>query len=104
MKGVLAVLTHKEQALVGAVLLAGMSTQGAGLAGIMRIDVDCHAVVQERFVGSSDLTGNATGHLGGKMKPLTHISIRSILQADFVAHLTMREGVTRHKVQAITVC
>jgi hypothetical protein len=51
MEAVMAVLTVEEQALVGAILGAGMSTPRTGLATIVRIDLDGHALLQERFVG-----------------------------------------------------
>ena len=37
------------------------------------------------------------------MKPRTQISIRPILQRDFVAHLAVAKGIARDKVQGISV-
>ena len=47
----MAVLTHEEQAVLGAVRFAGMPTHRAGFARRVGIDFDRHALVQEGFVG-----------------------------------------------------
>ena len=47
----MAVLTHEEQAVLGAVRFAGMPTHRAGFARIVRIYLDRHALMQEGFVG-----------------------------------------------------
>ena len=43
MEGELTVLAHKEQAVVGTVLPAGVSTVRAGLTGVVRIHADAAA-------------------------------------------------------------
>src|SRR5437016_13066680 len=50
MERVMTVLTDKEQALVGAVPLAGMPAHGASLGGVVSIDFDRHALMQEGFI------------------------------------------------------
>ncbi len=45
------ILTDKEQALARTVVLAGVATPGAGLAGVMGVHFDGHAALQSRFIG-----------------------------------------------------
>jgi len=49
------VLTDEQQAVAGPVGLTGMSTQRARLAGIVGIHLDCHTLVQERFISNHPL-------------------------------------------------
>src|SRR5947209_18052635 len=55
MEGIMTVLTDKEQSLLGAVGISGMSTDGASLAGVVGIDFDGHVPLQEGFVGNHAL-------------------------------------------------
>lgn len=55
MEGVMALLTDKEQALIGTVRLAGMPTQGTGLTRILGVYLDRHRTVQEGLVGNHAL-------------------------------------------------
>ncbi len=51
MEAVMATLTDEEQALLRAIVLTGMSTPWACLAGVVCIDFHRHAVCQYRLVG-----------------------------------------------------
>ncbi len=44
-------LTEEEQTLVGPIPFAGMPTDRAGLRGILRVNLDRHTLMQQRFVG-----------------------------------------------------
>lgn len=57
----------------------------------------------QAFRGSSHLARHRAGQLSRQMKPRPQISIRPILQRDFVAHLAMGKGIARDKVQGIAV-
>ena len=46
----MAVLTDKEQTLVGTVSGRGMSTHRAGLRGVMRVYIDRHTALQQGFI------------------------------------------------------
>ena len=47
----LAVLTDKEQAVLGAIRAAGMATAWAGLTGVVGIHPDTHEALQRGFIG-----------------------------------------------------
>ena len=49
------VLTDKEQAFARSIGITAMSTHGTSLAGIMRVYLDGHAPMQERFIGNHAL-------------------------------------------------
>jgi hypothetical protein len=55
MEGVMALLTDKEQALIGTVRLAGMPTHGTRLTRIMGVYLDRHRTLQEGLVGNHAL-------------------------------------------------
>src|SRR2546428_10613524 len=55
MEGIMAVLTEKQQTFTRTVLLTGMSTHRASLAGVMGIHLDGHRTMQEGFVGNHGL-------------------------------------------------
>ncbi len=67
----MAVLTDKEQALVGAIGIRGMTTHRARLARIVRIYLDCHRRVQESLIGDHALQlGKGPFGIGGISMPL----------------------------------
>src|SRR6266581_8526561 len=55
MERIMATLTDKQQSLARTILLAGVSTHGTRLRGIVSIDFDSHAVVQRGFIGDHGL-------------------------------------------------
>ena len=55
MKGVMTTLTDKEQTLVRAIALGGVTTLGTGLTGIVCIDFDAHGASASRFIGNHAL-------------------------------------------------
>jgi len=57
----------------------------------------------ERLVSSSHLTRDGARHLRGDMVAGADLLVSSLLQADFVAHLAMREGIAGDRVQGITI-
>ena len=48
----MAVLAHEEQAILGSIRLASMSTDRTSLTAVVRVDLDGHRRVQEGFVGN----------------------------------------------------
>src|SRR5947207_9692520 len=52
MEGIVAVLTDKEQSLVRAIGITGMSTHGACLACVVSIDFDSHTSRKGSFVSN----------------------------------------------------
>src|SRR2546421_8424118 len=50
MEAVMTVLADEQQALLGAVLLTGMPTHGAGLRSVVCIYLDGHTLIQESFI------------------------------------------------------
>src|SRR5436309_900698 len=52
MESIMATLADKEQAFLRAIVLTGMPTPGASLAGVVRIDFHCHTTCTHRFVGN----------------------------------------------------
>ncbi len=69
----MAVLTEKQQTLTRTVLLTGMSTHRASLAGVMGIHLDGHRPMQEGFVGDHGLQLSK--------RPLGVASVRFALRA-----------------------
>src|SRR5579875_56581 len=57
----------------------------------------------QSFVGGTNLTGHATGHLRGEMKTDPKLIIGSLLQFDFVAHLAVLIGVVTHIVERVPI-
>ena len=51
----MALLAHKQQALVGAIAITGMTTPGACLAGIVGVYLDRHALISQGFAGNHAL-------------------------------------------------
>ena len=51
----MAILTDKEQALVGTVGITGMPTHGASFTCVVRIDLDRHRLVHKGFIGNHGL-------------------------------------------------
>jgi hypothetical protein len=51
----MAVLTDEQQALVGPMSRAGMSTLGTRLAAVVGIDLDRHRLMQQGFIGNHAL-------------------------------------------------
>src|SRR6266446_6401853 len=71
MEGIMAVLTHEQQAVLGAVRFAGMPTHRAGFARRVGIDLDRHALMQEGFVGDHAVQfGKGPLGIGGIGLPL----------------------------------
>src|SRR5215471_14916162 len=52
MQGIPTMLTDEQESFVGTVLARSMPTYRACLGGIMSIDLDSHALMQEGFVGN----------------------------------------------------
>ena len=51
----MALLAHKQQALVGPIGITGMTTHRACLAGIVGVYLDSHALIVQGFVGNHAL-------------------------------------------------
>ena len=67
----MAVLTHEQQAVLGAVRFARMPTHRAGFARRVGIDLDRHALMQEGFVGDHAVQfGKGPLGIGGIGLPL----------------------------------
>lgn len=69
----MALLTEKEQSLVGAVGSAGMTTHWAGEATVVGIDLNCHTALPEGFVANHALKLSKTplgrGRVGFALLP-----------------------------------
>src|SRR5947209_2616026 len=52
MERIMAILTNKQETLVGTIGLAGMPTHRTGLTRVVGIDFDSHTFMQEGFVGN----------------------------------------------------
>src|SRR5258708_17440127 len=63
-----------------------------------------HFILWKSLIGCSDLTRNATGHLGGQMKTGADIIIGSILQSNSIAHFAMVKRVLAYKVECVAIC
>src|SRR2546423_2264379 len=57
----------------------------------------------QRFIGGSNLPGNATSHLGREMKTGTNFVIGSILQSDSVTHIALLKSIPAHIIECVTI-
>src|SRR5438128_12464300 len=73
MEGIMAILTEKQQTFTRTVLITGISTHRASLAGVMGIHLDGHRPMQEGFVGDHGLQLSK--------RPLGVASVRFALRA-----------------------
>src|SRR6266700_1500934 len=52
MEHIVTVLTGEQEPFVGTIRITGMSTSRAGLARVVGVYLDCHALMQEGFIGN----------------------------------------------------
>jgi hypothetical protein len=57
----------------------------------------------EGLVGSPDLPGNITSHLGGQLVEQTNLVVHLPLQSALIADLAMRKGILAHRIERITI-
>ena len=71
MEGIMAVLTHEQQAVLGTVRFGRMPTHRARLATVVGVDLDRHRRMQEGFVGNHAVQlGKGPFGVGGIGLPL----------------------------------
>src|SRR5437588_519251 len=111
MEAVMTVLTDKEQALIRPIALAGIPTHGASLGGVVSIDFDRHAFVQEGFVSNVSVQLGVTplglpgigfplllGRLFAVFAPDSVSDVCQVLQPDEAMGVLLHNALTHHMV------
>src|SRR5438105_1146408 len=111
MEAVMTVLTDKDQALIRPIALAGIPTHGASLGGVVSIDFDRHAFVQEGFVSNVSVQFSVTplglpgigfplllGRLFAVFAPDSVSDVCQVLQPDEAMGVLLHNALTHHMV------